>query len=276
MLIRRVADRLEAAGMDREESRGVAEGALRAYADRLPTEYNAEVAAALVETIEKDLRPAMAAVMKAVTDAWSGIKPVLDQIARSMQSMSQADFALTGGDELEDRRLELSEAIGLGTGAPWPEIEERAAELHSRLSQNQGDDSTVIEVTAEEFHVGALTSLKKLDLTYADLEYLASTDSFENGNQAALWASVGGTLDRHRMFALEAGHTYSCQTWITETYRHSPGACGEVRMLCADSPRHTYAEPCGDYHENLAEYIRPTVTKPEPEGCIAHGDPDCI
>ncbi|MFF3151870.1 hypothetical protein [Streptomyces sp. NPDC057910] len=39
-------------------------------------------------------------------------------------------LANDSGRKLADRRLALSQALGLGTGAPWDAIQERAAELH--------------------------------------------------------------------------------------------------------------------------------------------------
>ncbi|MGW8326517.1 hypothetical protein ACWGLE_01275 [Streptomyces sp. NPDC055897] len=39
-------------------------------------------------------------------------------------------LANDSGRKLADRRLALSQALGLGTGAPWDAIQERAGELH--------------------------------------------------------------------------------------------------------------------------------------------------
>lgn len=54
------------------------------------------------------------------------------------------------------------------------------------------------------------------------------------------------------------GHSVRCEVWQTPLYTHKPTICDIARTLCTcTTPKHTYGQACGDYHENLAEYIRP-------------------
>ncbi|QNJ57664.1 hypothetical protein SEA_KEANU_59 [Streptomyces phage Keanu] len=55
------------------------------------------------------------------------------------------------------------------------------------------------------------------------------------------------------------GHSTRCEVWSIPLYNHKPTICDIARTLCACGiPKHTYGQACGDYHENLAEYVRPT------------------
>lgn len=54
------------------------------------------------------------------------------------------------------------------------------------------------------------------------------------------------------------GHATTCEVWSIPLYNHKPTLCRIARTLCTCcTPKHTYGQACGDYHENLAEYIRP-------------------
>jgi len=45
------------------------------------------------------------------------------------------------------------------------------------------------------------------------------------------------------------GHQVSCQIWNVPFWKHAASVCHITRTLCNDTPKHTYGEPCADYHE---------------------------
>jgi hypothetical protein len=61
-------------------------------------------------------------------------------------------------------------------------------------------------------------------------------------------------------------HLVSCSIWDVPHWRHKGSICGIARTLCIHSPRHTYGEPCAEYHENLVDLVD-RIT----EGENAHG-----
>lgn len=74
-------------------------------------------------------------------------------------------------------------------------------------------------------------------------------------------------------------HSTDCTTWkhTYGGYKHKGSICKITRTLCTHHPKHTYGQPCGEYHENLAELARFKKERAEGlRGCIAHGGPDCI
>lgn len=55
------------------------------------------------------------------------------------------------------------------------------------------------------------------------------------------------------------GHSTRCEIWHVPVYNHKPTICDISRTLCIHTPKHTYGQACGEYHENLVNLIRPSV-----------------
>jgi len=66
------------------------------------------------------------------------------------------------------------------------------------------------------------------------------------------------------------GHLIECETHADPHWRHAPSICGITRTLCNHTPRHLYREPCEDYAADPLQAVG------RPQGCIAHGGPDCV
>lgn len=62
------------------------------------------------------------------------------------------------------------------------------------------------------------------------------------------------------------GHDPSCEVWDVPFWHHKPTLCRISRTLCIHTPKHTYGQACGEYHENLAELVRPPVVGQTTEG----------
>lgn len=62
------------------------------------------------------------------------------------------------------------------------------------------------------------------------------------------------------------GHDPSCEVWDVPFWHHKPTLCRISRTLCINTPKHTYGQACGEYHENLAELVRPPVVGQTTEG----------
>lgn len=62
------------------------------------------------------------------------------------------------------------------------------------------------------------------------------------------------------------GHDPSCTIWDVPAWNHKATMCRIRRQLCIHHPRHTYGEPCAEYHENLADLVRPPVVGRTTEG----------
>jgi len=68
-----------------------------------------------------------------------------DAIAEWNEYDDERDREKGGEQPTEDHRLALSQALGLGTGAPWDAILERAAELHRGAVKRQQMAAAVTE-----------------------------------------------------------------------------------------------------------------------------------
>lgn len=62
------------------------------------------------------------------------------------------------------------------------------------------------------------------------------------------------------------GHDPSCAIWNIPAWNHKATMCRIRRQLCQCTPRHTYSEPCPEYHENLADLVRSPVVGRTTEG----------
>lgn len=66
------------------------------------------------------------------------------------------------------------------------------------------------------------------------------------------------------------GHSIECETHDDPHWRHAASICGLPRTNCNHTPKHKYREPCEDYAAD------PLQAAGRPQGCIAHGGPDCV
>lgn len=65
-------------------------------------------------------------------------------------------------------------------------------------------------------------------------------------------------------------HLIECAIWNEPHWRHVGSICGVARTLCNHRPRHRYGQPCDDYAADPLQAVG------RPQGCIAHGGPDCV
>ena len=47
------------------------------------------------------------------------------------------------------------------------------------------------------------------------------------------------------------GHSPQCQVWSIPYWNHKPSLCLITRTLCLCTPKHTYGQACGEYHEGI-------------------------
>lgn len=62
------------------------------------------------------------------------------------------------------------------------------------------------------------------------------------------------------------GHDLSCTVWSVAMWNHKPTLCRIPRTLCTATPRHTYGEPCDEYHDQMTELVRPPAVGQTTEG----------
>lgn len=53
------------------------------------------------------------------------------------------------------------------------------------------------------------------------------------------------------------GHSPECEIYNIPAWTHKPSICVIPRTLCTHRPKHTYGQPCTEYHENLADLVKP-------------------
>ncbi|QJD54006.1 hypothetical protein SEA_GALACTICA_59 [Streptomyces phage Galactica] len=65
------------------------------------------------------------------------------------------------------------------------------------------------------------------------------------------------------------GHDPSCTIHDVPHWRHAPTLCNVRRQLCIHHPRHTYSQPCSEYHENMADLVGRTDPEEDDRGPAA-------
>lgn len=130
------------------------------------------------------------------------------------------------------------------------------------------------------FNIGDLVNLELLDRANFVLDNLARGDAFDIDMDDAAIQRAEERYPEDRITGAPhhyilngdhsacgcGGHDPSCQTHDIPAWRHKPTLCRVRRQLCLCTPRHTYSEPCPEYHENLADLVRPPVVGRTAEG----------
>ena len=173
--------------------------------------------------------------------------------------------------EMTEREVHLAAARTLRKlGCTYGELKA----MHDR-----GDFETAHHHSAW-FNFGNLINLEQLDRANFVLDNLARGDAFDIDMDDAAIQRAEAHYPEDRItgapyhYVVNSdhsacgcnGHDLSCTVWSVAMWNHKPTLCRIPRTLCTATPRHTYGEPCDEYHDQMTELVRPPAVGQTTEG----------